>query len=140
MLTTSATPQKQQDLMVFIERKLASDPAVQAVIVIGSIASGLVHPAMGQKKHAAQSMVGGAVAYAAATPEPDLGAVREQAHFRAVGQHLCQHAAGYGFILLADPHRVVIQEAAHPPRLAHRPREASLGYLQLQLQSRIFRG
>ena len=41
MLTTSATIQKQQDLMVFIERKLVPDPAVQAVIGIGSIASGL---------------------------------------------------------------------------------------------------
>jgi hypothetical protein len=40
MLTTSATIQKQQDLMVFTERKLAPDPAVQAVIAIGSVASG----------------------------------------------------------------------------------------------------
>ena len=105
-----------------------------------SLMHGISTASYGAKKHAAQSMVGGAVAYAAATPEPDLGAVREQAHFRAVGQHLCQQAAGYGFIPLADPHRVVMQEAAHPPRLAHRRREASLGYLQLQLQSRTFRG
>ena len=44
MLTAAATLQKQQDLMVFIERKLAPDPAVQAVIAIGSIASGLARP------------------------------------------------------------------------------------------------
>ena len=41
ILTTSATLQKRQDLMVFIERELAPEPAVQAVIGIGSIASGL---------------------------------------------------------------------------------------------------
>jgi hypothetical protein len=44
MCTTSATIQKQQDLMVFIESKLVPDPAAQAVIGIGSIASGLARP------------------------------------------------------------------------------------------------
>lgn len=40
-MITSATFQKRQDLMVFIERNLETEPAVQAVIGIGSIASGL---------------------------------------------------------------------------------------------------
>lgn len=43
-MTTSATLQKRQDLMVFIERELVSEPAVQAVVGIGSIASGLARP------------------------------------------------------------------------------------------------
>jgi hypothetical protein len=43
-MTTSATTQKRQDLMVFIERELMPEPAVQAVIGIGSIASGLARP------------------------------------------------------------------------------------------------
>ena len=43
-MITSATIQKQQDLMGFIERKLVPDPAVQAIIGIGSIASGLARP------------------------------------------------------------------------------------------------
>lgn len=40
-MTTSATVQKRQDLLAFIERELAPEPAVQAVIGIGSVASGL---------------------------------------------------------------------------------------------------
>jgi hypothetical protein len=44
MLTTAATTQKKQDLMTFIERELVPEPAVQAVIGIGSIASGLAQP------------------------------------------------------------------------------------------------
>lgn len=40
-MTTSATFQKRQDLRVFIERNLAPEPAVEAVVGIGSIASGL---------------------------------------------------------------------------------------------------
>jgi hypothetical protein len=43
-LTTAATIQKKQDLMTFIERELVPEPAVQAVIGIGSIASGLAQP------------------------------------------------------------------------------------------------
>jgi hypothetical protein len=43
-LATSATAKKRQDLMVFIERELVPEPAVQAVIGIGSIASGLARP------------------------------------------------------------------------------------------------
>ena len=43
-MTTSATIQKRQDLMAFIERVLVHDPAVQAVIGTGSIASGLARP------------------------------------------------------------------------------------------------
>jgi hypothetical protein len=43
-LTTSATTQKRQDLMAFIEHELASEPAVQAVIGIGSLASGFARP------------------------------------------------------------------------------------------------
>lgn len=43
-MTTPATARKRQDLMVFIERELAPEPAVQAVIGIGSIASGLARP------------------------------------------------------------------------------------------------
>jgi len=41
ILTTSATFHKRQDLMIFIEHELAPEPAVQAVVGIGSIASGL---------------------------------------------------------------------------------------------------
>jgi hypothetical protein len=40
-MTSSATFQKRQDLMVFIERNLEPEPAVEAVVGIGSIASGL---------------------------------------------------------------------------------------------------
>jgi predicted nucleotidyltransferase len=40
-MTTHATIQKRQELMNFIELELAPEPAVQAVIGIGSIASGL---------------------------------------------------------------------------------------------------
>jgi hypothetical protein len=40
LLTTSAALQKRQDLMDFIERELEPEPAVQAVVGIGSIASG----------------------------------------------------------------------------------------------------
>lgn len=43
-MTTSATIQKRQDLKDFIARKLVSESAVQAVIGIGSIASGLARP------------------------------------------------------------------------------------------------
>ena len=43
-MTTSATAQKRQDLMAFIERELVPEPAVQAVIGTGSIASGLARP------------------------------------------------------------------------------------------------
>ena len=43
-MTTAATHQKRQDLMAFIERELVSEPAVQAVIGIGSIATGLARP------------------------------------------------------------------------------------------------
>ncbi len=39
-----ATLQKRQDLMVFIERELAPEPAVQAVVGIGSLAHGLARP------------------------------------------------------------------------------------------------
>lgn len=40
-MITPATVQKRQDLMAFIERELAPEPSVQAVIGIGSIATGL---------------------------------------------------------------------------------------------------
>jgi len=43
-LITSATTQKRQDLMDFIERELVSEPAVKAVIGIGSLSSGLARP------------------------------------------------------------------------------------------------
>ncbi len=43
-MVTGATVQKRQDLMSFIERILAHEPAVQAVVGIGSIASGLARP------------------------------------------------------------------------------------------------
>jgi hypothetical protein len=43
-LITSATLQKRRDLMVFIEHELAYEPAVQAVVGIGSLASGLARP------------------------------------------------------------------------------------------------
>lgn len=43
-MITSATVQKRQDLLHFIERELESVPAVQGVIGIGSIASGLARP------------------------------------------------------------------------------------------------
>jgi hypothetical protein len=43
-MPTPATAQKRRDLMVFIERELVPEPAVQAVIAIGSLASGLTRP------------------------------------------------------------------------------------------------
>ncbi|HET9907674.1 MAG TPA: nucleotidyltransferase domain-containing protein [Anaerolineales bacterium] len=43
-MNTAATRQKRQDLMVFIEQELVSEPAVQAVVGIGSIANGLARP------------------------------------------------------------------------------------------------
>ena len=43
-MATPATFQKRRDLMLFIQRVLAPEPAVQAVIGIGSIASGLARP------------------------------------------------------------------------------------------------
>jgi hypothetical protein len=43
-MITPATLQKRQELMHFIELELAPEPAVQAVIGIGSIASGLARP------------------------------------------------------------------------------------------------
>jgi len=43
-MASPATIQKQKDLMVFISRELAHEPAIQAVIGIGSIASGLARP------------------------------------------------------------------------------------------------
>jgi Nucleotidyltransferase domain len=43
-MTTSATIQKRQELMNYIELELAPEPAVQAVIGIGSVASGLARP------------------------------------------------------------------------------------------------
>jgi hypothetical protein len=43
-MITPATTQKRQDLRVFIERELVPEPAVQAVVGIGSIASGLAQP------------------------------------------------------------------------------------------------
>ena len=43
-MTTPATIQKRQELMNFIERELLPEPAVQAVIGTGSIASGLARP------------------------------------------------------------------------------------------------
>jgi ribosomal protein S18 acetylase RimI-like enzyme len=44
MMLTPAAFQKRQDLMNFIERELAPEPAVQAVIGIGSLATGLARP------------------------------------------------------------------------------------------------
>ena len=44
LMITPATVRKRQDLTTFIERELESEPAVQAVIGIGSIASGLARP------------------------------------------------------------------------------------------------
>ncbi len=41
MMFTSATLRKRQDLTIFIERVLVPEPAVQAVIAVGSVASGL---------------------------------------------------------------------------------------------------
>jgi hypothetical protein len=41
---TPATFQKRQDLIAFVERVLAQEPAVQAVIAIGSVASGRARP------------------------------------------------------------------------------------------------
>lgn len=43
-MITPATTQKRQDLMAFIERELISEPAIQAIIGIGSLASGLARP------------------------------------------------------------------------------------------------
>ncbi|MGE5376249.1 MAG: nucleotidyltransferase domain-containing protein [Bacteroidota bacterium] len=43
-MITSATLQKRQDLMVFITHELVSEPAVQAVVGIGSLASGFARP------------------------------------------------------------------------------------------------
>ena len=43
-MTTPATIQKRQELMNFIELELLPEPAVQAVIGIGSIANGLARP------------------------------------------------------------------------------------------------
>jgi hypothetical protein len=43
-MITQATLQKRQELLDFIKKELAPDPAVQAVIGIGSIASGLARP------------------------------------------------------------------------------------------------
>jgi GNAT superfamily N-acetyltransferase len=43
-MVSSPTLQKRQDLLTFIERELASEAAVQAVIGIGSIATGLARP------------------------------------------------------------------------------------------------
>ncbi len=57
-------------------------------------------------------------------PKPNLRPVCEQAHFQAVGHRIRQQATGYGFIPLADPDRVVVQKAAHSPRLTDRGREA----------------
>ena len=46
-LTASATFQKRQELMEFIGRELMPEPAVQAVVGMGSIASGLARPDSG---------------------------------------------------------------------------------------------
>ncbi len=43
-MTTSATLQKRQDLLGFIERNLKPEPAIEAIVGIGSIASGLARP------------------------------------------------------------------------------------------------
>ena len=43
-MITTATIQKRQDLMTFIERELAPEPSVQAIIGIGSVATGLARP------------------------------------------------------------------------------------------------
>jgi len=43
-VATAATIRKRQDLMAFVERVLAPEPAVQAIIGIGSIATGLARP------------------------------------------------------------------------------------------------
>jgi hypothetical protein len=43
-MTTPATLRKRQDLITFIERVLAPEPALQAVIAIGSVAGGLARP------------------------------------------------------------------------------------------------
>ena len=43
-MVTSATMQKRQDLTTFIERELAPENAIKAVIGIGSIATGLARP------------------------------------------------------------------------------------------------
>lgn len=43
-MMTPATEQKRKDLLTFIERVLADDPAVQAVVGIGSIATGHARP------------------------------------------------------------------------------------------------
>ena len=43
-MTPSATIRKRQELMNFIELELLPEPAVQAVIGIGSIANGLARP------------------------------------------------------------------------------------------------
>ena len=43
-VATAATIQKKPDLTTFLERVLVPEPAVQAVIGIGSIASGLAQP------------------------------------------------------------------------------------------------
>jgi predicted nucleotidyltransferase len=44
MMPTQATVQKRQELMTFVERVLAPEPAVRAVVGIGSIATGLARP------------------------------------------------------------------------------------------------
>jgi predicted nucleotidyltransferase len=44
ILITAATVQKRQELTIFIERELEPNPAVQAVIGVGSVASGLARP------------------------------------------------------------------------------------------------
>lgn len=43
-MLTPATQRKRQDLLRFIERVLAPAPAVQAVLAVGSVASGLARP------------------------------------------------------------------------------------------------
>ena len=43
-MISATTIRKRQQLMAFIERVLAPEPAVQAVIAVGSVASGLARP------------------------------------------------------------------------------------------------
>ena len=43
-MTTPATIRKRQDLMTYIEREVEPEPAVQAVVAVGSVATGLARP------------------------------------------------------------------------------------------------
>jgi len=55
-------------------------------------------------------------------PKPDLGVIRQQAHFQALIDHLLRRIAGHRFVLLPDPNGAVAQTTSHAARSAHRLR------------------